>query len=80
MEKHISLLIPGQGEERQYHDMTIAPGTTVLEAIREAGVGSPNHFILEDQHGNKFVAGQNLYEVATEGDKFFAIPDEARVA
>jgi hypothetical protein len=79
MEKHISLIVPGRGEEREFHDMAIAPGTTVLEAVREAGVSAPNHFILEDEYGNKLVQGQNLYEMADEGQKFYVLPDEARV-
>ena len=80
MEKHISLLVPGQGEEREFHDMPIHPGTTVLDAIRDTGVAAPNHFILEDEDGGKFVQGENLYELAREGQKFFLLPDEARVA
>jgi hypothetical protein len=80
VEKNISILKPGQGEEREIHDMRILPGTTVLEAIRETGVQSPSHWILEDEFGLKLVSGQNLYEAAEEGQKFYALPDEARVA
>jgi hypothetical protein len=80
MDKHISLLVAGRGEERDYHDMAIGPGTTVLEAIRETGIDAANHYILEDERGTKFVQGQNLYELAMEGQKFYVLPDEARVA
>lgn len=78
--KHISLLVRGRGEEGEFHDMAIAPGTTVLEAIREAGIAAPNHYILEDERGSKFVQGQNLYELVVDGQKLFVLPDEARVA
>ncbi len=79
MDKNITILVPGQGEERELHDMAIRPGNTVLEALRQAGIQHPNQFILEDGSGNQFVAGQNFYDVAQNGEKYYAVQDRARV-
>lgn len=79
MEKDVALLMPGQGEERTIHDIPLAPGTTVLEAIRQTGIENPNHFLVEDREGQKFVGGENFYNRAVAGQKYFIVPDEARV-
>ncbi len=79
MDKNVAILAPGQGEERILHDVTLRPGTTVLEAVRATGTSNPNHFFLEDEQGDRFVSGQNLYEVAQSGAKYFLVQDQARV-
>jgi hypothetical protein len=76
--KHVSLLLPGEGEERVLSRHRIYPTTSVLDLIRETTIAYPNHFVV-DVGGQLFPGGAKVYDVVKEDATVFVIPDRARV-
>jgi hypothetical protein len=76
MDKNITLVIPGTGDEATAHDAPIKPGTTAAELLRAAGK-SPQDWGLQLRRGEGFqslAAGDDLYGKVSEGEKVFATP------
>jgi hypothetical protein len=76
--KHVSLLLPGEGEERVLSRHQIYPTTSVLDLIRETTIEYPNHFVV-DVGGQLYPGGAKVYDAVEEDATVFVIPDQARV-
>ena len=71
MSKTVSILKPGQGVDApdDLYQLTIQPGTTVQQALAEAGLSG---YSLRTETG--FLAGSdNLYQNVSSGTKLIAV-------
>lgn len=76
MEKHISVIIPGAGEEAEARDAAIDQGTTVADILRAANL-DPQRFRLELQRNGglqSLAAKDDVYGQVKEGEKVFVRP------
>lgn len=76
MEKDITVVVPGTGEEREARDLTIRPGTTAADVLSAIGL-DPARFQLQLKRGEEFESlsgSDNVYGKAEQGEKLFAMP------
>ena len=76
MDKNITVIIPGAGEEAEARDAPIRPGTTASELLRAAGK-DPANWQLQLKRDDGFVsvaAQDDIYKQAAEGEKLFVVP------
>jgi hypothetical protein len=76
MDKQITLVIPGTGEEAEARDAQVAPGTTAADLLRAAGK-NPQEWQLQVKRGDSFTSLSDRDDVsarANEGEKVFAVP------
>jgi len=76
MDKRITLIVPGAGDESQARDGEIKPGETVADVLRAAGKDPGNwRAYLRRSNGDVPLAAQDdLYAVVENGEKVFAEP------
>jgi hypothetical protein len=78
MDKTITLIIPGAGDEAEARDAPIGPGTTAADILRAADK-EPQNWQLQLQREAGFVSlsGQDdVYEQVKAGEKVFAVPKD----
>ena len=78
MEKKITLIIPGAGEEAEARDAPIQSGTTAADILRAAGK-DPANWQLQLRRGEGFVSlgGQDdVYKQTQDREKVFAVPKD----
>ncbi|MFQ5859207.1 MAG: hypothetical protein ACE5LU_26705 [Anaerolineae bacterium] len=78
MEKTITLIIPGAGDEAEARDAPIGPGTTAADILRAAGK-DPQNWQLQLKRGDGFVSlsGQDdVHKQVENGEKVFAVPKD----
>ena|GEM_PF-2558271 len=76
MEKEITVVVPGTGDEREARDLAIKSGTTAADVLQAIGL-DPARFQLQLKRGQEFesLAGaDNVYGKAENGEKLFAMP------
>lgn len=78
MDKNITLIIPGAGEEAEARDAPIRPSTTAGELLRAAGK-DPANWQLQLKRGDGFVSvatQDDVYQQVAEGEKVFVVPKD----
>ena len=65
MEKHVAVV---SGD--LVHDITVRPGTTSGEIVRQLGL--PKDFVLSKRDGVLFGDNEEVYGVLRDGEKMFA--------
>lgn len=78
MDKTITLVIPGAGDEAEARDAVIQPGMTASQVLQAAGK-DPTRWQLQLKRGDSFLslAGQDdLYRQVEKGEKIFAVPKD----
>ncbi|MGQ9493707.1 MAG: hypothetical protein ACUVR2_08105 [Anaerolineae bacterium] len=78
MEKEITVVVPGTGEQREARDLAIKPGTTAADVLQAIGLDSAR-FQLQLKRGEEFesLSGtDNIYNKAENGEKLFAMPKD----
>lgn len=76
MDKNITLVIPGTGDEATAHDAPIKPGATAGDLLRAAGK-DPKDWQIQLRREEGFVslkATDDLYGQVKDGEKVFAAP------
>lgn len=76
MNKQITVIIPGAGEEAQARDATIGPGTTVADILRSANL-DPDRWRLELQRDGGSVtlaSNDDVYAQVKDKEKVFVRP------
>ncbi len=76
MDKQITVVIPGAGEEAQARDATIGPGTTAADILRSANL-DPERWRLELQRDGGSVtlaSGDDVHAQAKDKEKVFVRP------
>jgi len=73
--KSISIVVVGGSEE--VRDMEIAPGVTVAEVLREAGL--EGYQLSQQGNDRPFESGANLYELVGNKEKLYATPEDVSV-
>lgn len=72
--KNISLVVAGSGEIR---DLQIAPGVTVGEALKEAGL--QGYQLSRRATDEPLDSGVNLYDLVDNNEKLYATPEDVSV-
>lgn len=75
MEKRITAIIPGAGDEAEARDASIQPGTTVADLLRAAG-RNPQEWGLQLRRGDNFLSlsgEEDLYWQVQDGEKVFLV-------
>ena len=78
MDKQVTLIIPGAGDEAEARDAPIKPGTTVADLLRAAGM-DPARWQIQLKRGDGFrsLSGRdNLYAAVEDGEKVYAVPKD----
>jgi len=78
MDKTITLIIPGAGDEAEARDATIQPGMTAAQLLQAAGK-DPSRWQLQLKRGEGFVSlasQDNLFDQVQKGEKVFAVPKD----
>lgn len=78
MDKSITIVVPGAGEEAEARDATIRPHTRAQDVLRSVRL-DPRRFRLELKRdgGNVSVSsGDDLYAIVENGEKVFARPND----
>ena len=81
MEKNITVVVPGTGDERTGHDLTIRPGTRAADILKAVGLDA-NRFTLTKKEGDdetRFGNNDNVYRQVEDGEKLFAVPRDMTV-
>jgi hypothetical protein len=76
MEKQITVIIPGAGEDAQARDASIGPGTTAADILRSANL-DPERWKLELQREGGSVplaSGDDVYAQVKNTEKVFVRP------
>lgn len=76
MDKPITLVIPGTGDEAEARDAQVSQGTTAADVLQAAGK-NPQEWQLQLKRGDGFLSlsdRDDLYAKANEGEKVFAVP------
>ena len=78
MEKDVTVVVPGTGDQREARDLAIQPGTTATDVLQAIGL-DPARFQLQLKRGEEFesLSGtDNVYGKAENGEKLFAMPKD----
>lgn len=78
MEKAITVVVPGTGDEREARDLAIKPGTTATDVLQAIEL-DPTRFQLQLKRGEEFESlsgADNVYVKAENGEKLFAMPKD----
>ncbi len=76
MEKQITLVIPGTGDEAEARDAPISPGTTAADLLQAANK-NPQEWQLQLKRGDSFTSlsdREDVFARANDGEKIFAVP------
>ena len=73
MEKQVGIVVAASGEIK---DVALSPGATVREVLNEAGLQG---YQLSRKGGEPLDPNTDLFEEATDAEKFFATPQDVSV-
>lgn len=78
MEKQITLVIPGAGDDAEARDARVSQGTTTSDLLQAAGK-NPQEWQLQVKRETGFMSlgdRDDLYAKTNDGEKVFAVPKD----
>ncbi len=79
MDKNITVVIPGAGEDAEARDAAIKSGTTATEVLRAADKDAQSWQLQLRREGGEFVSlsgRDDVYAQVKDGEKVFAVPKD----
>ena len=76
MQKNVTLVIPGTGDDAEARDAQVTEGTTAADLLQAAGK-NPQEWQLQVKRGEGFMSlsdRDDVYAQANDGEKLFAVP------